>query len=268
MAFMFTRARVRDLETFGSRIRCSSARTQRRSRESTCFVMRMTPTRFSSCLKRQDIPTEQRHLPHPQTCVRGCKNLAWSASQTSTSSTDNGPRDRGEFNDGRDATCPTNSSPCWGCPTEFLYKRNRRRIRRTWRHPRASLWLADTLKLHRDKLLRSGSVRVPTSRRIRGRCEDIQSDLPVLTSTCTRSCTVRRMSRSSAQVADTSRDRARIREWRVRWPQAVARRRSQNNRRSLNRARHVARAASNTRKAWLVNAGAGFRTGCRCPRSE
>src|SRR5258706_37102 len=36
----------------------------------------MTPTRLSLSLKC-GISIERRRLPRPQTCVRGCKNLAW-----------------------------------------------------------------------------------------------------------------------------------------------------------------------------------------------
>ena len=61
MAFMLVRSKVRD-----------------------CFVMRMTRTRLSFFLKHRT-SIERRRLQRPQTSVSGCKNLAWSTSQTSTS---------------------------------------------------------------------------------------------------------------------------------------------------------------------------------------
>ena len=96
---------LQDVEARIRRIISQRAATQG-SRRSTSFVMRMIPTRLSSFLKCR-ISIERRRLPRPQTCVRGCKNLAWSTSQTSTSSTRSGVvRRAGQWPGIKCAECP------------------------------------------------------------------------------------------------------------------------------------------------------------------
>ena len=90
MAFMLVRSKVRDFNTWKPAYDAHQAvRSDAGLTEKYCSVVRMTPTKLSSSLKWR-ISIERERLRRPQTCVRGCKNLAWSTSQTSISSTGNG----------------------------------------------------------------------------------------------------------------------------------------------------------------------------------
>ena len=96
MAFMLIRSKVRDFKTWKTAydahqaVRIDAGLTEkyllRSADDANEIVILFEWAHFLKCR----ISIERRRLPRPQTCVRGCKNLAWSTSQTSTSSTGNG----------------------------------------------------------------------------------------------------------------------------------------------------------------------------------
>jgi hypothetical protein len=90
MPFVLVRSKVRDFKTWKPVYDAHQpARTAAGLTEKYLFRSADDTNEIVILFEAQDLDRGRR-LPRPKTCVRGCKNLAWSTSQTCTSLTGNG----------------------------------------------------------------------------------------------------------------------------------------------------------------------------------